>query len=175
MRQGGFGNKGSLMVRMKIPQTRRKRTWYGLMAKVTLGPGFQHRAGFGKMILPHPPLANWLLRSGLPDETHRRLGFAHEFAHFQTAPVVLLYLGGLLTAFVLKDRGGMLSFLLVLAGGHAAWEMLSEGLVFLSAPPNYRHAYEGTTRLPRILFWLAGAALTAMGWIAAMYPYFWTG
>ena len=155
-------------MRTSVPETRSKRTWYGITAQVTLGARFIHWAGFGGVRVPHPPLANGLLRIGLPDEVKLRLSFAHEFAHFQTAPAALVYMIVLLVATHPTGRIGMLTILIVLASGHTVWERLSEGLVVLEDPVGYRELYAGISMLGRSLFWVAGVALTATGLAAVM-------
>ena len=155
-------------MRTSVPEIRYKRTWYGLTAQVTIGARFLHWAGFGGVGVPHPPLANGLLRIGLPNEVKRRLSFSHEFAHFQTAPGALVYMIVLLAANHLTGRIGMLEILIVLASGLAVWEILSEGLVMLEDPAGYRELYGGISMLPRTLFWVAGVALAVAGWAAIM-------
>jgi hypothetical protein len=159
-------------MRTGVPETRWKRTWYGLTAQVTLGTRFLHWAGFGGVGMPHPPLANGLLRIGLPEEAKRRLSFAHEFAHFQTAPAALVYMIVLLAAFHTRGRIGVAAILIVLASTHAVWEMLSEGLVVLEDPAGYQALYESISMLGRTLFWVVVAALAAVGWAAVMMPLF---
>jgi hypothetical protein len=122
--------------------------------------------------MPHPPLANGLLRIGLPEEAKRRLSFAHEFAHFQTAPAALVYMIVLLAAFHTRGRIGVAAILIVLASTHAVWEMLSEGLVVLEDPAGYQALYESISMLGRTLFWVVVAALAAVGWAAVMMPLF---
>lgn len=155
-------------MRTDVPETRCKRTWYGLTAQVTIGARFLHWAGFNGVWMPHPPFANGLLRLGLPDEAKRRLSFAHEFAHFQTAPAALAYMIALFVVGHPMDRIGMATILMVLISTHAAWEMLSEGLVVLEDPAGYRELYGGISMLARTLFWVAGTASMAAGWVLAM-------
>lgn len=120
-------------------------------------------------MIPHPPLANWVLRIGLPGHQRVKMSFAHEFAHFQTAPVLFVYM---LVVFVLayvKGRAGMWEILLLLAGGQAVWEILSEGLVVFEDSAAYSASYEGVTRFPRIFFWTTAAMFTAAGWVVSLY------
>jgi len=140
-------------MRGNLPETHHRRTWFGATARVTIGPGFVHRAGIGRVAIPHPPVANWLLRQGMPADLQRKLSFVHEFAHFQTAPVVLLSLIALFMLAFLKNRLGVAEILIILAGTQALWEILSEGLVILSAPAMYHACYEGVSLWPRIIFW----------------------
>lgn len=150
-------------------ETRFRRLWYGPKAKVTIGPGFIHKSGFGTLMIPHPPIANWLLRKGVLGQSSRDLSFAHEFAHFQTAPVLLLYL---LAILILVDIGGHMSIgavLFVLASVQAAWEMASEGLVILKDSTTYRMSYNSLNWLPRALFWATGGLLTTAGWMVVLH------
>lgn len=113
-------------------------------------------------------MANWLLRIGLPGEARRRLSFAHEFAHFQTAPGALVYMIALFAVAHLRDRSGIVVILLVLASTQGFWEVLSEGLLVLEDPPGYRSLYGNISMFARTIFWMAGAALTVVGWVAVM-------
>lgn len=149
-------------------ETQRKKIWYGLTAEVTFGPGRWHRTGFGKVVFPHPPAANWLLRFGMSNDTKRGLVFAHEFAHFETAPFALLYMGALLAVVHPAGRSQMASILMVIVSTHAAWEILAESLVVLKSPEDYRQLYNSLPQLPRLLFWLIGTVLAAAGWISAI-------
>ena len=138
-------------------ETRCKRVWFGVNARVTIGPGFQHRTGIGRLVIPHPALANWLLRLGLSHALRNRLTFAHEFAHFRTFPALLLYM---LVCLVLLNAAGHIGIresVLIVIGGQAAWEVMSEGLVILENAAAYRRAYAGNKKIPRIVFWTAGA------------------
>lgn len=153
---------------MAASETRWQRTWYGLAAYVTLGPGFLHRAGFGRVKIPHPPIANWLLRQGLPTDVKRRLSFVHEFAHLQTAPVALLYLLALLGLFYQQSRTGPVMILGGLVSTQAVWELLSESLVLIGSREEYMKSYASISKLPRALFWGACAVLAAAGWLAVI-------
>jgi hypothetical protein len=152
----------------KSLETRFKRTWFGLNARVTIGPGFLHKTGFHGVAIPHPAVANLLLRMGLPAYLNRNLSFAHEFAHFQTAPVLFVYM---LVVFVLayvKNLTGMGEIFLLLVSIQAAWELMCESLVVLENPAAYRRSYNGITWLPRIFFWAVGGMLTAAGWLVVL-------
>lgn len=150
------------------PQTRIARTWFGLMARMTIGPGFMHWAAVDGTRIPHPPLANWLLRKRLPQEADRRLSFAHEFAHFQTAPILAVYMMALFTCAYLKNRNDTGEILILLASCQALWELLSEGLVVMEASAQYRASYDGIPHLPRVLFWVIGMLVASAGWLVAI-------
>jgi len=150
-------------------ETRSKRTWFGANASVTIGPGFLHRAGFGDFAIPHPPLVNWLLRIGLPDHQRVNMSFAHEFAHFQTAPMLFAYMLLIIALAYIKGLSGMWEILLLLVSGQAAWEIMSEGLVVFEDSAAYSAAYEGVTRFTRLLFWTTAGMLTVAGWVIPLY------
>lgn len=152
-------------MRIKDSETRYKRVWFGANARATIGPGFIHKAGLGGLVIPHPPLANWLLRLGLPGHLSRDLSFAHEFAHFQTAPVMFVYMLIVFVLALITAKTGMAEILFLLVSVQAAWEILSEGLVLLENSAAYRISYNGITRLPRVLFWTLAGMLTATGWV----------
>jgi len=143
------------------PETYHRKTWFGATARVTIGPGFLHRAGFGRVAIPHPPVANWLLRQGMPGDLQRKVSFAHEFAHFQTAPVVIVSMAALVTLAFPRDSYGIAEILILLAGTQALWEILSEGLVILAAPAIYHAWYEGVSLWPRIIFWSVSVIVVA--------------
>jgi hypothetical protein len=151
-------------------ETRYRRVWFGANARVTIGPGFLHRAGLGGFAIPHPPLANWVLRLGLSGHLSRDLTFAHEFAHFQTAPAAVAHMIVLLAGAYLRGNRGVTTVLMTLVSTQAIWELLSEALVVAEDPWGYRAAYGGISRLSRILFWLVAAVLASAGWVAVMQP-----
>lgn len=149
-------------------ETRYKRVWFGANAKVTIGPGFLHKAGFGDVVIPHPPVANALLRLGLPDHLSRDLCFAHEFAHFETGPVLFAYLFAIIFLTYAKGQTSMGEILFVLMSTQATWEIVSEIFVLLQDSILYRKSYNGVIRLPRIIFWASGGILTAAGWVVVL-------
>lgn len=142
-------------------ETRYKHAWFGAKAEITIGPGFLHKTGFGRLLIPHPGVANWLLRQGLPDHAGRNLSFAHEFAHIQTAPMLFAYLIAVFVLAYIKGQPGVGEVFFLLVSIQAAWEIMSEGLVVLEDFAGYQASYRGITRLPRILFWVAMGLLTA--------------
>ena len=139
------------------PETQHRKIWFGVTVRVTIGPGFIHRAGIGRVAIPHPPVANWLLRHGMPADLQRNLSFAHEFAHFQTAPVILVAMIALVTLAFPRDGHGIAEILILLAGVQALWEILSEGIVILMTPAMYHAWYEGIPLWPRVIFWNVSA------------------
>ena len=149
-------------------ETRFKRTWFGLNARVTIGPGLLHKTGLHGVAIPHPPVANSLLRMGLSGQLNRNLSFAHEFAHFQTAPVLFIYMLVVFVVAYLKTIAGMGEIIFLLLSIQATWELMSEGFVVLESPGAYRTSYNGISRLPRILFWAVGGILTAAGWLGLL-------
>lgn len=147
---------------------RQERTWFGCRAVVDVTPGFRHRAGFGRWRVPHPAVANWLLRRGLDAPTARELAITHEFGHLQSLPLVLLYAGGLLgtAAATTSLRTGDAA--LCLLSGFAGWEVFAELYVIGRHGTRYHESYRGVPALPRVLFWTLTVALTA-GAAAAMF------
>ena len=133
--------------------TESQRLWYGPTAVAILGSGFHHKAGFGHLLIPHPPVANWLLRWGVRQAEGRRLSLRHEIGHLQAAPVVLLYLGANLAA---AHAAGNLNWrvgLPLATSAHAAWEILAETYVIADDRQFYHRCYQDTSKLPRLLFW----------------------
>ena len=148
----GTLNLDSPRTKAEGSETRSKSAWFGAKARVTIGPGLLHKSGFGGLLIPHPGVANWLLRQGLADCPSRDLSFAHEFAHIQTAPMLVVYMIVTFILIFLKDRTGAEEMLFLLVSIQAAWEIMSEGFVVLKDFAAYQASYKGITRLPRILF-----------------------
>ena len=148
-------------MKLKSAQTIHQRTWFGIYATVTVGPSFIHKAGVGNLLIPHPPVINWLLRRGLSDGIGLKLSFLHEMGHFQTAPLIALYAVAILTETFNAGRFSLPQVLFVLVGILAAWELLSEALTIIGDISYYRNCYKGTPKLPRITFWTAAGILTA--------------
>jgi hypothetical protein len=132
-----------------------------------VGPGFVYKAGVGKLLIPHPPVINWLLRRGLSNRLGFKLTISHEMGHFQTAPLIVLYAIAILTGTFAADRFSIPDFVLVLVGIQAVWEMLSEALIIIANHRYYRKCYKGIPKLPRITFWTVTGILTAGAWFIA--------
>jgi len=159
-----MGMSDAYCMELKTAQTLHQRTWFGVISTVMLGPGFIHRAGVGKVLIPHPPVINWLLRQGLSDRVGLKLSFSHEMGHFQSAPFIVLYATAILARTLATGRFNIPEFLFVLVGIQAAWEMLSEAVTIIGNISYYRKCYKGIPKLPRITFWTATGILTAGGW-----------
>ena len=149
-------------------KTRIRRTWYGVLATVSIGPGFWHEAGFGSLVIPHPPLVNWLLRTGLPEEARTALAFAHEFGHFQTLPLILAYTALLVTLYVVRGSSTVAEVFFLLISAHATWEIASELWTKAADYQRYRRYYQWVTPIPRVIFWTAAIILTVLGWWVAI-------
>jgi len=149
-------------------KTIQTRTWYAVKATVTIGPGFLHKAGFGRLLIPHPPVINWLLRQGLTEDARLTLSFTHEFGHFQIAPLAVLYTAVNFTAIIATGHVNLIKIMLVFISTHAAWEMMSEVNTIMSDVQFYRKCYKRVPKLPRIVFWILAGALTTVGWIIAI-------
>jgi hypothetical protein len=151
-----------------MENTQKRRTWYGLNATITLGPGFLHRVGLGKLVIPHPPVVNWVLRRGLEGNKRNVLSFAHEFGHLQTAPFALLYFGVILGLALNTGRRSLVQVFFLLAGAQAVWEIASEFHVIKSDLGFYRNACRTVSMTPRTIFWVLTGALAITGWIMAV-------
>lgn len=140
-------------------------TWFGLVVVIEIGNGWFHRAGFGKIVIPHPPAINWLLRLGLPNDAKRNLIIIHEFGHLQTLPLVLIYfIISLLSTTTFGDFIYSNIFILIV-GTYALWEMLAEIYTLIATGPNYKIYYEGSGKIPRVLFWLLTIGIFIGCWL----------
>jgi hypothetical protein len=142
-----------------------RRMWFGVDAAVTIGPGFIHKAGFGKILIPHPPVINWLLRLYLTEDDRYSLSITHEFGHLQTVPLAVLYTGGMLVLASIRGHTGLIEIILVLISTHAAWEIAAEIVTITGNVPLYRKYYEEITIVPRVMFWVLTGALSLTGWV----------
>ncbi len=149
-------------------ETLRKQTWYGLNTTVVLGPGFVHRAGFGKLLIPHPPLASWILRQGIKEDVYEHLCLTHEFGHLQTVWLALLYFTVTLGLVINKGRLSPLQVIWLFACAQGAWEIASEVYVIKSDVKSYRSAYRGLSPTPRVVFWILMIVLSLSGMIYAL-------
>lgn len=149
----------------KKMKTVQRRTWFGIEGRVTIGPGFMHKAGLGGFAVPHPPVFNWLLRMGVPESSRHALTLTHEFGHLQTLPLMLLYTGVLLAVTFGAGQASFAGTILILIGSHAFWEMMAELYTVTRDLGFYRKSYERASRFPRIFFWIVTSALTVMGWL----------
>lgn len=141
------------------------KTWLGIDIQVTLGPGFIHNVGIGPFNFPHPPVANYILRRGISTSGKYELGFAHEFAHFQTFPAAAVYAMFIFSS--LKDIGSNVrSVSLALASFQAFWEAVSELRTFSGNRKYYLENYRGVSLLPRFVFWISAIAISSCFWIA---------
>lgn len=143
--------------------------WYGLTATVVIGPGFCHQAGFGRFLIPHPPVVNWLLRKGVRQPEARSLAFLHEIALFQTGPLALLWLAANTAVAIAAGNLNWPIAAFLLVSNHAAWEIFSETFVIVSNRPFHRQCYQGISNMPRLLFWVATATVSLAGWIVAIF------
>jgi len=144
------------------------RTWYGVNATVSIGPGFIHWAGWRNFLIPHPPLANWLLRRGLNKNDTYTLSVAHEFAHFQSAPLALPYTVGLI-ALAAGKGFSLLSMVIIIISTHAVWELLSEILTIIHNRQFYRRCYKEISSVYRWVFWIAMSFLALLGWSIMLF------
>lgn len=150
-------------------KTLNARTLYGVNATVIIGPGFLHRGGYGKLLIPHPPVINWLLRRGLAPIVRENLSFSHEFGHLQSAPPALLYTAANFAALLAAGKTTVLTVLLLLISTHAAYEIMAEIITIRHNRQLYRHCYENVSKIPRAIFWFSMILLVWMGWIIVLH------
>ncbi|HDZ11166.1 MAG TPA: hypothetical protein ENH53_03060 [Bacteroidetes bacterium] len=155
-----FGKSNNLM---------RMRTWYGMTAVIEIRNRSLHRAGFGRVLIPHPPAVNWLLRFGLSDDPYYKLSTIHEFGHFQTLPAIAVYSFAALGWVLATHRASLIGIIALLIGIHATWEMLAELVVRFHTGPLYTRTYTGISVIPRIIFWSAAAAISIGGWAILLH------
>ena len=144
------------------------RTWYGVNATVIIGPGFLHRGGYGKLLIPHPPVINWLLRQRLAPAVRENLSFTHEFGHLQSAPAALLYTVSNFAALLAAGKTTVLSVMLLLISTHAAYEIMAEIITIRNNRQLYRHCYEKVSKIPRTIFWFSMILLALVGWMIVL-------
>lgn len=143
----------------------KKRTWYFLNAVVEIEPGRFHRAGFGKLLIPHPPVVNWLLRRGLTQHAYKTLCTEHEMGHLQALPFEILYSVILILVAITAGNVDIFGWLWIIVNSFAAWEISAELHVIRFVKPGYAHFYRGISYLPRIVFWATTLSLVAGGWV----------
>lgn len=141
------------------------RTWFGMEAVVEIGPGFIHKAGLGRVLIPHPPLINWLLRVDLPHEAKQTLSLLHEFGHLQATPLALLYAIVMMALSFVAGHRSWVEILLVLLSVLGAWEIMAEIFTISRTRERYTEFYKGVSVMPRLLFWIIVATLTISGWL----------
>jgi hypothetical protein len=127
-----------------------------------------HYAGFGRILVPHPPMINWLLRQGLAKDDRHTLNFIHEFGHLQTLPFAVLYTGLMLAMASISRHSGLIEIILVLISTHAAWEIAAEIFTIANGTSLYRKYYEDITVIPRVIFWILTGILAVTGWIITL-------
>ena len=143
----------------------RRRTWYGMHAKIKVGPGLIHRSGFFGVMIPHPGLANWILRRGVTERARTTLSLCHEFAHFQTLPLMLFFSGGMLSEVFDKRVPSLSGLLFLMIGLQAAWEIMSEFSTIAQDTKYYRRCYTGVSVWPRVIFWALCVLLVLLNWM----------
>lgn len=155
-------------MKTKLTKTIKTRTWYGMGATVTIGSGFIHRAGLGGLLIPHPPVINWLLRQGLTEKARYTLCCTHEIGHLESLPLAVLYTAVNLAILFATGQVSLIKIILVLISAQAVWEIISELFTKTGSAQLYRKSYEGVRIIPRTIFWVSSIALTLMGWIIAL-------
>jgi len=143
----------------------KRRTWFFLNAVVRVEPGCFHRAGFGRFLLPHPPVVNWLLRRGLSKDIYKKLCCEHEMGHLQALPLEVLYSIALVLLMMNNESNNIVGWLWVVLSSFAAWEILAEVHTIRHVKPSYHHLYRNISFIPRIIFWSITLSLMLGGWI----------
>jgi hypothetical protein len=143
----------------------KRRTWFFLNAVVEIEPGRFHRAGFGRLLIPHPPVVNWLLRRGLPKESYKTLCAEHEMGHLQALPFEVLYSAMLVLVMLNNENESVVGWLWIIASSFSAWEIFAEVHTIRHVQPNYHHLYRDTSLVPRIIFWGISLSLMFGGWV----------
>lgn len=144
------------------------RTWYGLDVVAEVEPGCWHRAGFGRLVIPHPPVVNWLLRYGLSPQTNRHLSILHEIGHLQMLPLELLYAAILFSVSISNGHTKFYEVILTLMSFFAIWEMFAESYTIKRNTNYYGVRYKDVSLIPRILFWAGTTTLVSIGWVVAL-------
>ncbi|MFZ0728462.1 MAG: hypothetical protein WAM61_21975 [Desulfobacterales bacterium] len=155
--------------RPTYPHVLHRRTWYGVTASVEISSKWIHRAGFGKLLVPHPGLANWLLRRGMNPKVAATQCIRHEFWHLQTVPFAAVYTGILLAVSIGAETMSWLKLLVLAVSAQAVWEFMSEFFTRFSDIETYRAGYKGIRKLPRIVFWLTSVVAAGIGTFIFVY------
>jgi len=143
----------------------KKRTWFFLNAVVDVEPGRLHRAGFGRFLLPHPPVVNGLLRRGLTRDAYKKLCSEHEMGHLQALPFEILYSVILVLVMMNNETNNVIGWLWVIASSFAAWEIFAEVHTIRYVQSGYHHLYRDISLIPRIIFWSIALSLMLGGWV----------
>lgn len=142
-------------------------TWFGLKGTVIIGPGFLHKAGFAGILLPHPPVVNWLLRKGLDFECYYILSIAHEIGHLQTAPFAL-FNAALLLIFAMNKYSGISPIVIALISAQASWEIMAETYTVFQTSTHYHTCYKSVNFTTRIIFWCSSVGFVLLGWVLVL-------
>ena len=141
-----------------------KRTWFGANAVVEVPPGHFHRAGYGRFLIYHPGLVNWLLRIGLPEDARCRLVAAHELGHLQSFPLEMVYAVILFGIAISGENSSPGELAIILISCFATWEIFAESYSLIFEHRLYRVSYRDISLLPRTIFWLLAILLSLAGW-----------
>ncbi|MHB2150301.1 hypothetical protein ACX8XP_14675 [Calditrichota bacterium LG25] len=144
---------------------KRIRTWYGMHAIIEIRSRSFHRAGFGKLLILHPPVVNWLLRYGLADKPYQQLSITHEYAHFQTLPILLIYILIAIVWGIKMSEIRWFNMGIVFFSIHAMAEILAEAYVRVKMNREYAVFYQNISIFPRLIFWSIFTLISAAGWI----------
>ncbi len=146
------------------------RTWYGLPVSIHVGDGCIHRAGVGRLQLPHPPVVNSLLRLGLTTKDRNMLAAYHELGHLESLPWELIYAAMVFIVSLIHGNTSWLEIVLLVASVLAVSEICAELHVINRLKTTSRHYstyYRDVNRMPCVLFWLMMSVLAVTGIVTA--------
>lgn len=144
--------------------TIKKRTWFGMEGVVEISQSFFHKAGLGKIVIPHPPLVNLLLRLGLNRDDKNLLSITHEFGHLQTFPQSVIYFLLISYFTIIQGRTSWQEILFLLISTHSVWEIMAELFTISSSGHQYKLLYKEVSVIPRIVFWTITILFSIGGW-----------
>jgi hypothetical protein len=151
---------------------RRVRAWYGLPGEIVIEGDSWHLVKVGPVPLPHPPLINWLIRRGLPQEARLRLSYWHELGHLQTLPIALAHAAWLWRRRSSPQRCAAVSpvlwFAAALVSHEAVWELAAESYVTTKSGKEYRRLYREHPNPLLTVFWISMAGLALLGTILGL-------
>lgn len=134
-------------------------SWYGLAGTVIIDESLFHRSGFGKIVVLHPGVVNWLLRQRLSKADRKMLTYHHELGHLQTMPIFLIYL--MLLIVLQWESLNWLIIIAIVVASQGLWELVSELSVIMKLRKSYFTIYRNKLINP-IIF---GLIMIGLNWI----------
>ena len=157
-----------MISKTEISKKIQKRTWYGIKATVIIGPSLFHTSGLGIFLIPHPSIANWLLRQKMAADDRQSLTLLHEFKHLQSVPFIIVYTLLLFVLAFAAGHVGVTEIIILTVSSQASWEIVSEILTINHNIPMYHNAYVKVTIIPRIVFWFVACLVATTGWLIVL-------